>query len=143
MAKLAIICGLPRSGKTTWAKSLEDTGWIRICPDDIRLALHGQQYIKEAESSVWAIARARACTLLKGDSMVLIDATNLTRKSRSLWRKLANDFGLVLIIYLVETPYEVCLERNTGTGAVPQEVLHRMSRVYQRPTENEGQIVRQ
>lgn len=82
MAKLAIMCGLPRSGKTTRAKSLERECWVRICPDNIRLELHGQPFVKEAESRVWAVARDRARSLLKGDHMVLIDATYLTRQSR-------------------------------------------------------------
>ena len=141
MAKLAIMCGLPRSGKTTLAKRLERDGWVCVCPDDIRLALHGQPFVKEAESSVWAIVWTRAHTLLQGDHMVLIDATNLTKKSRSSWRKLAEEFGLDLDIYLVETPFEVCLERNTGTGAVPEDVLRRMNEIYQRPTESEGRII--
>jgi len=141
MAKLAIMCGLPRSGKTTWATSLEREGWVRICPDDIRLALHGQPFLQEAESSVWEVARTRARTLLKGDYMVLIDATNLTKKSRRQWRQLAKEFGLILDIYLVETSLEVCLKRNTGTGAVPEDVLRRMHETYQRPTENEGRII--
>ncbi len=52
MANLAIMCGLPRSGKTILAKRLECEGWVRVCPDDIRMALHGQAFVKEAESSV-------------------------------------------------------------------------------------------
>jgi predicted kinase len=41
----------------------------------------------------------------------------------------------------VETQFEVCLQRNTGTGAVPEEVLRRMHETYQRPTEHEGRII--
>jgi predicted kinase len=141
MAKLAIMCGLPRSGKTTLAKRLEREGWVRVCPDEIRLALHGQPFVKEAESSVWTLAWARARALLQDDHMVLIDATNLTKKSRNSWRKLAKEFGLRLDIYLVETPFETCVERNTGTGVVPEDVLVRMKATYQRPTESEGRII--
>jgi predicted kinase len=137
MAKLAIMCGLPRSGKTTRAKGLEREGWVCICPDDIRLELHGQPFVKEAESRVWAVARERARSLLQGDHMVLIDATNLTRQSRRTWGKLADEFALILVIYLVETPLEVCLERNTGTDAVSREVLRRMNTAYRRLTETE------
>jgi predicted kinase len=141
MAKLAIMCGLPRSGKTTLAKRLAHEGWVQVCPDEIRMELHGQPFVKEAESRVWAVACDRARDLLKGDHNVLIDATNLTKKSRSSWCKLADEFGLILDIYLVETPLEVCLERNTGTGAVPEDVLRRMNETYQRPTETEGRII--
>jgi predicted kinase len=64
MAKLAIMCGFPRSGKTTWAKSLKREGWVRVCPDEIRMALHGQPFLKEEESLVWALVWARARGLL-------------------------------------------------------------------------------
>lgn len=141
MAKLAIMCGLPRSGKTTLAKDLKREGWIRVCPNDLRRELHGQPFVKEAESVVWEVARTRAHALLQANHMVLIDATILTKKSRSSWRKLAKEFGVSLDIYLVETLFEVCLERNTGTGAVPEDVLHRMHETYQRPTEDEGRII--
>jgi hypothetical protein len=46
------MCGLPRNGKTILATLLEHEVWIRVCPDDIRLALHGKPFVKEAESSV-------------------------------------------------------------------------------------------
>jgi len=35
----------------------------------------------------------------------------------------------------MEMPFEVCLERNTGIGTVPEDVLCRMHESYQRPTE--------
>jgi predicted kinase len=141
MAKLAIMCGLPRSGKTTLAKELEREGWVRVSPDDIRLALHSQPFVKEAESTVWAVARDRSRRLLQSDHKVLIDATNLSKESRGSWSKLAKEFGLSLDIYLVETPFEICLKRNIGTGAVPEDVLRRMNERYQRPTDKEGRII--
>ena len=36
---------------------------------------------------------------------------------------------------------EVCLARNTGAGAVPEDVLRRMNETYQRPTEIEGRVI--
>jgi hypothetical protein len=38
-------------------------------------------------------------------------------------------------------PLVVCLERNTGTGAVSADVLRRMHETYQRRTEPEGRII--
>lgn len=68
MVKLAIMCGLPRSGKTTWAKRLEREGWVRICPDDIRRELHGRPFVKEAESRVWEVARGQGAKSSQGRS---------------------------------------------------------------------------
>src|SRR5882672_916000 len=52
-----LICtvGLPRSGKSTWARS---QSFPIVCPDAIRIAIHGQRFISEAEPFVWATAKA-------------------------------------------------------------------------------------
>ncbi|MGO8947138.1 MAG: AAA family ATPase [Ktedonobacterales bacterium] len=139
-AKLAIMCGLPRSGKTTIARSLEPE-WVRVCPDDIRLASHGEQFVEEKEPLVWSTANLMARALLIGGRAVVVDATNITRKKRRSWVRLAKEFGITLDIYQVETPYRVCVSRNTGAGAVPPEVLERMHRHYERPTTDEGRIL--
>jgi predicted kinase len=54
--KLGIMCGMPLSGKSTYAKKLQDQGWVRVSLDDIRLALHGEIYKAEAEPLVWESA---------------------------------------------------------------------------------------
>ncbi len=35
-ARLALMVGLPRSGKSTYARVLQETGWVRIEPDAFR-----------------------------------------------------------------------------------------------------------
>ncbi len=84
MKTLLMLVGLPRSGKTTWAKA---KGLPIVCPDAIRLALHGQPYVQEAEPHVWAIARTMVQALfLAGHHYVTLDACNNTRKRRDEWR---------------------------------------------------------
>jgi predicted kinase len=81
-----LICtvGLPRSGKSTWAKS---QAYPIVNPDAIRLAIHGQRFIAEAEPFVWATAKAMVRALfLAGHNRVILDATNTTRKRRDEWR---------------------------------------------------------
>ena len=48
---LILTVGLPRSGKTTWAKK---TGLPIVNRDAIRIALHGQAYIQDAEEMITA-----------------------------------------------------------------------------------------
>lgn len=137
--QLAITCGMPRSGKTTLARSLErEDGWVRVCPDDIRIALHGQPYVASAEPFIWATAETMARTLLVGARKVIVDATNTTPARRAVWTQLASAFGLRLAIYLLDTPLDVCLARNNGW--VPAEVMERMHRQFQRPTDAEGDV---
>jgi len=47
---------MPLSGKSTYAKMLQDQGWVRVSLDEIRLALHGEIYKAEAEPLVWESA---------------------------------------------------------------------------------------
>jgi len=75
--------GLPRSGKSSMAKA---HGAPIVCPDAIRLALHGEAYSQRAEPFVWAIAKTMVRALfLAGHGVVILDATNNTRKRRDMW----------------------------------------------------------
>ena len=86
--KLIVTVGLPRSGKSTWAR--EESAKLNapvVNPDSIRLALHGEAYIASAEPFVWAIARTMVCALfLAGHDEVIVDATNTSRKRRDFWQ---------------------------------------------------------
>lgn len=84
--KKTLICtvGLPRSGKTWWAREQKCP---IVNPDSIRLALHGLRYIQLAEPFVWAIAMVMVRALfLAGHEKVVVDATNTTRKRREAWK---------------------------------------------------------
>lgn len=80
---LILTVGLPRIGKSTWAKS---TGYPIVNPDSIRLAMHGQPFIAEAEGLVWEIARIMVRSLFINDSpIVILDACNVTEALRASW----------------------------------------------------------
>ena len=82
---LTLTVGLPRSGKTTWAR---EQGVPMVNPDSIRLALHGQAFRPESEPMVWAIAETMVRALfLAGHAHVILDATNVTRERRARWEK--------------------------------------------------------
>ena len=72
MKVLILTVGLPRSGKSTWAKK---QGYPIINPDSIRLALHGEHFIEDAEPMVWTIAMYMTKALfLAGHNKIIIDA---------------------------------------------------------------------
>ena len=142
LGRLAILAGLPKSGKSTHARTLKEEGWVVVNPDTIRLALHGQQFVASAEPFVWATAELMARSLLMSEHKVLIDATNTTKKRRAQWLKLAREFGLTLDAYVMDTSVEECRERNDyllqhGSTGVPPEVIDRMAEQWE-PVEEEG-----
>lgn len=141
MSKLAIMCGLPRSGKTTYARRMERHGWVRVSPDDIRLALHATAFNELAEPYVWAIAETMARALLLGGRDVLIDATNTTVARRKQWVAVARSYDLTLEINFIPTPDYVCLRRRRRNEAVPDEVIARMWANFERPTRAEGIVM--
>jgi predicted kinase len=83
---LIMTVGLPRCGKSTWAKSQIEKGIPVVNPDSIRLSLHGQPFVESAEPFVWAIAKVMVASLFgAGHNTVILDATNLTIERRKIW----------------------------------------------------------
>ena len=114
--------GLPRSGKSTWAKQ---QNLPIVNPDSIRLALHGERYIQLAEPFVWAIAKLMVRALfLAGHTEVILDATNTTRKARDNW--LEPEWRTVF--KEVNTWRGVCLER---ADEELKPVIERMCDTYE------------
>jgi predicted kinase len=141
-ARLAIMCGLPKSGKTTYARGLQKAGWVRVCPDDIRRALHGRGHHEPAEPIVWANAELAVRALLLGGHAVVVDATHVTRERRAPWIRVARDLGVQIEAFVLETPPEVCHERNRASDdPVPEEVIDRMAG-RREPVEEEGLVAR-
>ena len=102
--------GLPYSGKTTIAKTRE---MPIVCPDTIRIALHGHKFIPEAEGIVWAIAKIMVMALfLSGHNDVILDATNGTVKRRKEWVSKK----WVTYFVQIDTPKEECIKRATEAG---------------------------
>lgn len=102
---LVATVGLPRSGKSTWARS---QSYPIVCPDEIRTALHGHRFIAEAEPFIWAICKVMVRSLFgAGHQFVILDATNITRKRRDEWR--SSEWALRF--KYIDTPASVCHER--------------------------------
>jgi predicted kinase len=140
--KLGIMCGMPLSGKSSYGKILQSQGWVRVSLDDIRLALHGQNYKAEAEPLVWESAELMVRALLKSGHKVIVDTTNRTRERRKRWIRVAKEFELTLEIFHVDTDFETCKERNKALKRLAPNVLKQIYKEFQKPTSEEGTIVK-
>lgn len=81
---LILLVGLPRSGKSTWARQ---QSFPIVSPDEIRLALHGQVFVAEAEPFVWSIAQVMVKALFgAGHPIVILDATNISEERQKVWK---------------------------------------------------------
>ena len=122
MGTLICTVGLPRSGKSSWAR---EQGAPIVNPDSIRLAIHGQAFISEAEPFVWATAKYMVKALfLAGHETVIVDATNTTRKRRDDW---IGDWSLRFKVF--PATVAECLER---VGTYEPDIQDVMKRVIAR-----------
>lgn len=131
MNLLIATVGLPRSGKSTWAqKSRRQEGAAIVCPDAIRLAIHGQPFIADAEPLVWATAQAMVRALFHaGHDLVILDATNATAERRKMWKGTSLYTTRFKVFSAGE---EECITRAVLDGRqdlVP--VIHRMAAAFQ------------
>lgn len=129
MSRLGLMLGLPLSGKSTYAKHLQrEEGWVVLCPDEIRLALHGHEFWPDAEDFVWANCKLTARYLLETDHNVLIDATNLHSGARIPWLKMADKLSAHLSIFVCSTSAEICKRRAIKDGKAHMiAVIERMA----------------
>ena len=137
--KLIMLVGLPRSGKSTWAKKKMHP---IVNPDAVRLAVHGQPYIQESEQLVWAIVHYMVKALFgAGHNRVVLDATNTTRKRRDMWK--SSNWRREFVVF--DTPASVCLERVSAGGPNSEGLrgaIERMAEQYEPVGEDEGEILK-
>jgi predicted kinase len=133
MAKTLILTvGLPRSGKSTWAKQ---QGHPVVSPDAIRLALHGQAFVPSAEGFVWAIAHGMVAALfLAGHDVVILDACNTSKKRRDEWK--SKEWQRIFQVFdasMLECQHRAMIQDRTDLIAV----INRMAAGYEPVSEEE------
>lgn len=137
LARLIVMMGLPGSGKSTYAQHLQERGWTRLCPDDIRMCLHNESFHAPAEPFVWATAELAARSLLLSGHRVVIDACNVSAKRRAQWLSVAGAFGLEAEMVVMDTPRDRCKQLNEGrTPEIPDSVVDRMAANWEEPYES-------
>ena len=140
MSKLRLMCGVPGSGKSTYAKSMLQEGEVYISRDEIRFSMvaEDEPYFSKEDEVFETFVHTIVVNLRDGKT-VYADATHLNAKSRL---KLLNEIEMYLMPHEIEiicmkTPLELCLERNEnrkGTRAyVPQDVICKMYRAFSCP----------
>lgn len=112
---LILTVGLPRSGKTTWARAQP---YPIVNPDSIRLAMHGRRFYAPAEPLVWATARLMVRSLfVAGHRVVVLDATGTIKSRRDEWKSTEWD------LYFKEVPTDAATCRQRAVLENDAEIL--------------------
>lgn len=133
--RLTVLCGLQGSGKSTYAKKLKAEV---VSSDAIRKEFPG---IKN--DTVFQKVYERVNNLLNERKNVVLDATNITNKSRrQVFQNVKIPCKKICIIF--NTPYTTCIERvrernkNPEAHNVPEEVVKKYYYSFQIPFYEEG-----
>ena len=134
MPRLFIMCGLPASGKSTFAMQFIRDNDIRyVSRDEIRFSMvkENEEYFSREKEVFKKFAGTIAQTLVDGFD-VIADATHLNRISRDkLIRAIDQYTTEYTITYIVlETSLETCMKRNAlreGRARVPDSVMKSMA----------------
>lgn len=140
---LYIMCGIPGSGKSTFAKTYYYDATY-ISRDEIRYSIvtENERYFSK-EDEVFNIFVNKINTALRESVDVIADATHLNPRSRAkLFSHLNIDKTCTQVVAIVmRTPLNVCIERNEnrkGTRTyVPPTVIKRMYHSFKMPTTEE------
>ena len=138
--KLIILCGIPGSGKTTYAKNYieQNTNTIHLSSDVIRAELYGDESTQGNPADVFSLMQKRAIEALNNGKDVLYDATNITRKDRASIIGVCPKFAKIEC-HIIWAPIEVCIERDSKRDrTVGKEVIDRMLKRFHAPYDDEG-----
>lgn len=137
MGVVYMMCGLPGSGKSTFAKNLVNSGTY-ISSDDIREELFGDASVQKNGKLVFDVFYFRAKNCLKNGEDVILDATFIDKKSRKqMFEKLGNDHKY--IAYVIDCGVDYAKHNNSlRDRVVPDEVIEKMNKRFVHPSIDEG-----
>lgn len=146
MQKLVIIVGIPGIGKSTYIKKLmqESTEeYTCLSSDKLRAKFGSSEEDQSVTPQVFSYIHEQVNILLSSGKNVIIDATNIKRRDREGYIKLAKRYSVRVIVYVLPLDRDLAIKRNklraqSGGRNVPEFVIDKMITNYTHPVYGEG-----
>lgn len=136
MRNLIILHGIPASGKSTWVKKNEleqftvSSDALRLLYAGVEYDLEGHQRISQkADKKVWNELYSIVENRIKDGQLTVVDATHISEKSISEYKKLAKKYNYRITIVRFNVSLEEALKRNSEREEykqVPEKVIRDM-----------------
>lgn len=133
-----MLCGLPGSGKSTYAERLASAGYAVISSDATRYELFGDENDQLNNGLVFHTMRQRMLECFDRGENVVFDATNINRKGRKETFKAIPSY-VRKICHIIWAPLDRCIEQDGHRArTVGPDVIMRMAKRFQMPYFDEG-----
>ena len=137
-ARLIIVCGLPGSGKTTFAKILEDRlRAIRFAPDEWMHALSLSLWDEQRRARVEALQWKLGLELLALGLTLIIEWGTWGRAERDTLRLGARAIGACVELHYLSAPADVLFDRVRRRGVehppIERDAISRWFKMFQAP----------
>ena len=138
MGRFIMLAGIPASGKSVYAKSLEDNYEIHSS-DKLRKELFGDINDQDHNAEVFQILHENIINSLRKGKNVVYDACNINSKRRTSFLNQLREIDCVKECHIVAVPYDMALYNNAHRSrSIPDEVITRMYKSWQTPGVWEG-----
>ena len=149
-----LICGFIGSGKSTFAKKLEEkTGAVRITKDEWLIRLIGNDPtidgFEEYDHKICGLSRDLAFYLVEKGIDVIIDEGFWEKELRDEMRREIKSLGAEEVLYYVKTPMEVIRKRMLGRNnnltkysfKISLEMFDNYLKYWQPPSKDEDYVL--
>jgi len=135
--RVVVLIGLPGSGKSTWVAQQNS---VPVSSDELRRLLRDDAADQSIHGLVFKLMREfLRLRISLGAPVTYVDATNITRKQRRPFVKIAEHSGCRCEAVYFNLPVEECLRRNAARSRqVPEDAIRTMAAKLQPPEESEG-----
>lgn len=143
MAELILMCGIPGSGKSTYAKSFFNKNKdIYISRDQIRFSMIGEEedYFSRENDVFKTFVNEINIALTKATRYVIADATHLNYSSRMKVLSRIKDRNTIVNCIVMEVDPLIAIERNknrSGRSCVPEKAIMNMYNSFIPPEKGE------
>jgi predicted kinase len=139
------VCGLPGSGKTTYARRLEaELRAIRLCPDEWIDALALNLWDEPARAKIEALQWRLGQELLALGLIVIIEWGTWGRSERDTLRLRARELGAGVELHYLTAPLDILFERvqrrRMEDPPIQRDQLSQWIRQFQAPTPEEAAL---